>query len=46
MDWWKPETKKQYLQKAQCIIEQYGNYTEPRTKLNVNFLQYGYTLYL
>merc|ERR1711971_92082 len=27
VDWWEPETKKRYLEKAQCIIEQYGNYT-------------------
>jgi len=27
VDWWEPETKQKYLEKAQCIIEQYGNYT-------------------
>ena len=27
MDWWEPESKKRYLEKAQCIIDQYGNYT-------------------
>lgn len=27
VDWWEPETKKRYLEKAQCIIDQYGNYT-------------------
>ena len=27
MDWWEPETKKKYQKKAQCIIDQYGNYT-------------------
>jgi len=27
VDWWEPETKKHYLEKAQCIIDQYGNYT-------------------
>lgn len=27
VDWWHPETKSRYLKKAQCIIEQYGNYT-------------------
>ena len=27
VDWWDPESKKRYLKKTQCIIEQYGNYT-------------------
>jgi len=27
LDWWEPATKKRYLEKAQCIIDQYGNYT-------------------
>jgi len=27
VDWWEPETKERYLEKAQCIIDQYGNYT-------------------
>ena len=27
VDWWEPESKKKYLEKTQCIIEQYGNYT-------------------
>ncbi|XP_058823169.1 neprilysin-2-like [Topomyia yanbarensis] len=35
-DWWQPSTKRAYLQKARCIIEQYGNYTEPNVRLRVN----------
>lgn len=35
-DWWKETTKQQYLEKAMCIIDQYGNYTEPSTKLQLN----------
>lgn len=35
VDWWKADTKTRYLEKAKCIIEQYGNYTEPSTKLKV-----------
>ena len=27
VDWWEPQSKKRYLEKAQCIIDQYGNYT-------------------
>merc|ERR1712226_1583615 len=27
VDWWEAETKKRYLEKAQCIIDQYANYT-------------------
>ncbi|KPU80743.1 uncharacterized protein Dana_GF16094, isoform B [Drosophila ananassae] len=35
-DWWQPDTQKAYLSKAKCIIEQYGNYTERATGLNLN----------
>ena len=35
VDWWKESTKEHYLEKAKCIIEQYGNYTEPSTGLKV-----------
>lgn len=34
-DWWQPDTQKAYLKKAQCIIDQYGNYTDRATGLNV-----------
>jgi len=27
VDWWEPATKQNYLDKAQCIIDQYGNFT-------------------
>lgn len=36
VDWWQTATKEHYLEKAKCIIEQYGNYTEPSTGLKVN----------
>ncbi|KFB42374.1 AGAP001791-PA-like protein [Anopheles sinensis] len=36
VDWWQPDSKKAYLEKAQCIIEQYGNYTEPNVKFDLN----------
>ncbi|XP_044313044.1 neprilysin-2 isoform X1 [Drosophila rhopaloa] len=35
-DWWQPDTQKAYLAKAKCIIEQYGNYTEKATGMNLN----------
>lgn len=35
VDWWEEETKTSYLSRASCIIDQYGNYTEPTTGLNV-----------
>jgi hypothetical protein len=36
VEWWEPHTKKKYLQKATCIIEQYGNYTEEETGMHVS----------
>ncbi|XP_070498436.1 neprilysin-2-like [Chironomus tepperi] len=34
--WWDDDTIKAYSERAQCMIEQYGNFTEPVTKLNLN----------
>lgn len=36
VDWWQQETKDTYLKKAECIIYQYGNYTEPATNKSLN----------
>ncbi|XP_015511770.2 neprilysin-2 isoform X1 [Neodiprion lecontei] len=36
VDWWQPETKERYLEKAECIIYQYGNYTVESVGLNLN----------
>jgi neprilysin len=36
VDWWGEDTKSAFLEKARCIIEQYGNYTEPNVGLNLN----------
>lgn len=35
VDWWAEETKKRYLEKAMCIINQYGNYTAEEVGLKV-----------
>lgn len=35
VDWWAEETKKRYLEKATCIIRQYGNYTAEEVGLKV-----------
>jgi neprilysin len=36
VDWWQEATKTAYLEKAQCIIDQYGNYTEPNVDMQLN----------
>lgn len=36
IDWWDPETKKAFVEKKKCIIEQYGNYTDETIKINLN----------
>lgn len=38
VDWWAEETKKRYLEKALCIIKQYGNYTAQEVGLKVRAL--------
>ena len=34
--WWDDDTIKAYSERADCMVEQYGNFTEPITKLNLN----------
>ncbi|CAH1236556.1 unnamed protein product [Diabrotica balteata] len=36
VDWWQETTKKRFVEKAQCIIDQYANYTVPELNLNLN----------
>ena len=36
VDWWYPATKDKYMQKAQCIIQQYGNYTIDELGVSLN----------
>jgi neprilysin len=36
VDWWEKETSDAYLRKAKCIIDQYANFTDPLTELNLN----------
>lgn len=40
VDWWAESTQKAFIKKAQCIIDQYSNYTDPATKLNVSQLHF------
>lgn len=37
-NWWKPKTDARFRERAQCIIEQYGNYTVAENGLKVNGL--------
>ncbi|KAG0419148.1 hypothetical protein HPB47_004337 [Ixodes persulcatus] len=36
INWWEPETDLKFRQRAQCIVEQYGNYTVAEGTMNVN----------
>lgn len=35
VNWWSPCSKDNYQKKAQCIIDQYGNYTAEKVGLKV-----------
>ena len=35
-DWWNPETAKKFTEKAQCVVEQFGNFTAEQVGLNLN----------
>lgn len=35
-NWWTNITQEKFLEKVKCIIDQYGNYTEPLTNLKLN----------
>ncbi|XP_031781394.1 neprilysin-2 [Nasonia vitripennis] len=35
-NWWKSNTEKEFLKKAQCIIDQYSNFTVNQIQLHVN----------
>lgn len=36
VNWWKNETKKAFEEKQKCIVEQYGNFSEPSVKIYLN----------
>ena len=36
IDWWQQKTKEKFLSKAQCVIQQYGNYTVEEVGLKVS----------
>ncbi|RXG54315.1 Endothelin-converting enzyme 1 [Armadillidium vulgare] len=35
-DWWQADTEKRFLEKTNCIIEQYGNYTSETHDIKIN----------
>ena len=35
-NWWAPDTFTKFKEKAQCIIDQYSNFTHPVAKLHLN----------
>lgn len=39
VEWWDDETIAKFEQKAKCMIEQYGNYTDEQTMLSVSHLK-------
>ena len=35
-DWWAKETAEQFVEKAQCVVDQFGNFTVEQVNLNLN----------
>ncbi len=35
-DWWDPSTNDNFVKRAQCIVEQYGNYSVKQVDLHLN----------
>jgi len=35
-NWWAPSTEHKFREKAQCIIDQYGNFTHPQVNMSLN----------
>lgn len=35
-DWWDPETMTRFLNKTECMVQQYGNYTIPELNVTLN----------
>lgn len=38
-NWWGNSTEVHFLERAQCMINQYGNFTEPTTNLTVTMMK-------
>lgn len=36
VDWWAPKTMENYLERARCIIYQYGNFTDSQVNMSLN----------
>lgn len=36
VDWWKVQTKEQFINRTKCIIDQYGNFTDPMLNMTVS----------
>ena len=35
-DWWNEDTAQRFNEKAQCVVEQFGNFTAKQVGLNLN----------
>lgn len=37
VDWWKTQTKERFLNRTKCIIDQYGNFSDPVLNMTVSW---------
>lgn len=42
-NWWNEETNAAFMKRAQCLIDQYGNYTMPEVEMNVSYYYFCIT---
>lgn len=38
LDWWEDKTNQDFIKRAQCFVDQYGNFTDKQVKMHVCYV--------